>query len=135
MTKKEMFAALSAYFTFTKAAIPDCTNEEVVEFLEHEFELLDKKANQPNRPTKTQAENEIYKDLIMKELERAYAPATASEIHEAILELKPFGIQKVSALLTQLKKEGLIIRTEDKNTAYFETASREAKAEEEIEEA
>lgn len=75
------------------------------------------------KPTATQKANEIYKGIILDNMEvgRAY---TVGELTKEI----PFGddvemsSQKVSALVKQLKDAGKVIRTEEKRKAYFTLA-------------
>ena len=73
------------------------------------------------KPTKTQVANEGFKAVIVENME----PGRLYTITELAKEM-PFGeelsTQRVSALITQLKKAGTIIRTEDKRKAYFSLA-------------
>lgn len=96
-------------------------SEELTSFIEHELELLDNKATN-RKPTKTQAENEVLRRAILDTLEpnKKY---TIAEIMETVPELKnhpTMTSQRVSALITQLKNDNLIIRTEEKRKAYFQ---------------
>ena len=73
------------------------------------------------KPTKTQVANESFKQVIVDNME----PGRLYTIAELVKEI-PFGedlsSQRVSALVTQLKKAGTVIRTEDKRKAYFSLA-------------
>ena len=73
------------------------------------------------KPTKTQVANEGFKQVIVDNME----PGRLYTITELAKEM-PFGeeltSQRVSALVTQLKKAGTVIRTEDKRKAYFSLA-------------
>ena len=98
-------------------------SEELTSFIEHELELLDNKATN-RKPTKTQAENEVLRRAILDTLEpnKKY---TIAEIMETVPELKNHSTmtsQRVSALITQLKNDNLMIRTEEKRKAYFQLA-------------
>ena len=48
MTKREMFVAI-------RNAVLD--NEEMVAFIDHEIDLLERKSTSPKKPTETQKEN------------------------------------------------------------------------------
>lgn len=73
------------------------------------------------KPTKTQIANEGFKATIIENMEpgRLY---TVTELSKEI----PFGdelsVQRVSALVRQLKESGKVIRTEEKRKAYFSLA-------------
>lgn len=112
MTKKEMFALIASV---------NADNAEIVEFCNHELELLAKKSSAPSKPTKSQLENVGYRKAILKALEVADAPMTISALCECE-GLQGLKNQRVSALVTQLKKEGLVNRSEVKRVAYFALA-------------
>ena len=112
MTKKEMFAHI---------ATVNSADQEIVDFCNHEIELLAKKASGSSKPTKTQVENETYKASILEILAEADRPLTISEMMEDD-RLSGLKNQRVSALVTQLKKAEQVVRTEDKKKAYFSLA-------------
>ena len=88
-----------------------------IEFLEKRAELHAKK-NASRKPTKAQEENEAIKAEILAFLEdgKSY---TITEIQKAMgLESN----QKTSALVRQLKDNGLVVRSESKGKAYFAKA-------------
>lgn len=107
MTKKEMYAAI-------KEKVAD--NADMVAFIDHEIELLNKK-NGAKKPTKTQLANEGFKDVILNSLT---GKMTISEINKTYLP--DLSAQRVSALVKVLKDEGKVKRTEVKRVAYFELA-------------
>ena len=89
----------------------------LIEALRHEIELLDKKKN---RKTKVQKENEGLIEIVYGAIADMETPATATAIYEKIRDVDGItSFNKVSALITQLKKEGRVIRVEDKKRAYF----------------
>ena len=108
ITKKEMF-------TMIKAQVKD--NAEMVAFIDHEIELLDKKAGS-KKPTKSQAENENIKDTILEVLARVER-VTVSELIKTDVRLKDFSNQKMSALLKQLVEAGKVNKVIDKKSSYF----------------
>lgn len=109
ITKKERFMEL-------KEIVNERT--DLVEFLDHEIELLNKKAN-TKTPSKTQVENESIKDVIVRTLASLAKPATITEIQENDSTLTALSNQKISALLSQLVKDNKVVRTVDKKKAYF----------------
>ena len=106
ITKKEMFAKL-------REMVKD--NAEMVKFIDHEIELLEKKnASKSAKPTATQIANEGHKKKIMEFLAK-HGKATVTQIMKAVgLESN----QKTSALVRQLKESGMVVRTEEKGVAY-----------------
>lgn len=97
---------------------------DLVAVMQHEIDLLDKKASNKTQ-TKTQKENETIKELILAELEKVGTPVTITELiaeSPAVAKATGNSNQKVSALMTQLKKSGAVVRTEDGKKALFSIA-------------
>lgn len=97
---------------------------DLVEVMNHEIELLEKKASKTTA-TKTQVANEGIKELIIKEMARIAKPVTITELiteSTEIAEKCGNSNQKVSALMTQLKNANLVVRTQDKKVARFSLA-------------
>ena len=111
ITKKEMF-------TMIKAQVKD--NAEMVAFIDHEIELLDKKASN-KKATKTQEANIGIKATILAVLEGA-KPMTVTEMQGASAELGELSNQKVSALVRQLVEAGKVVKTIDKKVSRFSFA-------------
>lgn len=106
MTKREMFARIASV----------CADDaEILAFVAHEVELLDKKNKAPKKATKTQVENEHLKDEILKVLAETDRPLTATEIGDKL----GISVNKTSALLTQLKEDNSVVREVVKRKAYF----------------
>ena len=89
-----------------------------IDYLVNERNLLEKKSSKSS-PSKTQIENEKIKEVIVEVLTASDIPLTITEIQKANEELGTLANQKISALLTQLKVENIVIRTEVKGKAYF----------------
>lgn len=89
-----------------------------IDFLTRERELLEKKSSK-STPTKTQLENENIKNVIVEVLTESDRPLTITEIQKANAGLEVLSNQKISSLLTQLKEENRVVRTEEKKKAYF----------------
>ena len=113
ITKKEMF-------TMIKAQVKD--NAEMVAFIDHEIELLNKKASN-KKATKTQKANVGIKSIILAVLKGA-KPMTITEMQGASAELGELSNQKVSALVRQLVEAGKVVKTIDKKVSRFSLADK-----------
>ena len=116
VTKKDNFKTL--YEMVENSTMANKT--ELLGFIDHEIELLEKKASAKTQ-TKTQKENIGIKDIIVDVLDNAEKPMTVSQmlVNE---KLKGYSNQKISALCKQLVESGLIVRIEDKKNALFTKA-------------
>ena len=93
-------------------------NEMYVTYLEHELELLDKKAEKRGKSDEELAEIARLKSLITDTL-ATVGKGTVSEIQKANSELGDLSNQKVTSLLKALKEEGVVIRaTEGRKTIF-----------------
>lgn len=110
MTKRDYFNRILGY-----------AKEEDKPFLEHELDLLAKKNSGEKKPTATQKENEVTKDVILGVLADGSAK-TIGEICKADETLKEMSSQKVSALVRQLVLDNKVVRNEIKRKAYFSLA-------------
>lgn len=120
MTKKEMFAEIIKMMNGETSSV---TEKEVIEFAEHEIELLNKKSSSGSgKPTKTQVENEGYKEVILEALATADKPMTVSELMEKAEGLAGLTNQRVTAIMTLLKNANKVVRTMEKKKAYFSLA-------------
>lgn len=113
MTKREMFAEI-------RNLVID--NAEMVAFIDHEVELLDRKANSVRKPTKTQIENDGFKATIVAYLATADAPKSIKELQAEIAELASLTNQRITHMLTDLVKGGTISKEYVKKTPYFSIA-------------
>ena len=118
VTKRERFAQLMAIVEASNVA----NATELKEFIEHEVELLNKKNSRSGKPTKTQVENETIKVQIVSILERVRKPMTVTQLLSES-ELAGLSNQKISALLTQLRESGKVMRTVEKKVAYYSMAT------------
>ena len=110
MTKREMFAEI-------RKAVID--NSDMVAFIDHELELLDKKKSGTRKPTKTQVENLAFKEQILEALIDADEPLTMKEIFEVVPALEGLTTQRVTHILTALIKEGKVEREIVKKVRYY----------------
>lgn len=123
VTKRERFEQI-------KALVSD--NAELVAFIDHEIELLNKKNSRSGKPTKTQVENEVIKNIILDTLQTIGKPVTVTQLL-ANDELNGLSNQRVSALLTQLRKSDKVVRTVEKKVAFY-SIKEESDEVEEVEE-
>lgn len=110
MTKRD-------YFNAIRAIVID--NQELVNFIDHEIELLNRKSSTKRKPTERQTENEGLKNLIIETLMKEDTLMSIPDLQEAIPELADLKTQRVSALLIALRKEKKVKRTYIKKVAYF----------------
>ena len=100
---------------------------DLVEVMEHEIELLDKK-KASGKMTKTQVANEDIKALIVEELTRLAKPVSITELISESAEIAEKcgnSNQKVSALMTQLKNAGAVVRITEGKKALLSVADSE----------
>ena len=115
-TKRDRFNAL--------LAIPAVAKDiELVEFINHEIELLDKKNTAERKPTAKQVENAGFKADILAWME----PDTkylSADVAKGVPSIIAAGISpnRVTAMLTQLVNDGAVIRTENKRKSYYSLA-------------
>ena len=120
VTKREKFEML-------KALVKD--NAMLVEFIDHEIELLDKKKSNGNAKANEKMEKSV--ELVYNALAEMDRPCTVSElIKESGLEelANENGIvstQKVSAMLKKLKDSGRVVSYTDKKKTYFRVATED----------
>lgn len=114
-TKKEMFGELIRL-------AQENERTDLVEFCEHEIELLNKKASASGQ-TKTQAENEKIKVIIAEELTRIARAVTISELIKESESLGQYSNQKLSALLKQMvENDKTVTKIIDKKKSLFTIA-------------
>ena len=97
------------------------SNSKLVEFIEHELELLDRKNSTDKKPTAQQTANEAIKVAILDNMAEG-AKYTITDLIKSVPECADLTNQRVSALVRQLVEEKMVVRTEDKRKAYFSLA-------------
>lgn len=122
LTKVDMFQQAIEMVRGNAVAV---TPEQFEEFFSHEIELLRSKSSAPAKPTKTQIENEGYKQAILRTLSASDRPMSIPEIISATPELTGLANQRVSAIITLLKKAKQVVRTEIKKKAFFSVSETE----------
>lgn len=113
LTKKEMFAKLYAL-------VENSTVDgklDMLGFIDHEIELLDKKATKTTLTIKQRANLEILNTIreVMRGAEKA---VTISDLIKTE-PLKVFTTQKISALMKKLVDSGEVEKTQLKKVSYF----------------
>lgn len=113
MTKREMFAEI-------RNIVAD--NEEMVAFIDHEIELLERKSNSPKKPTKTQVENDGFKAEIVAYLTEVDTPKTIKELQAEIPSISGLTNQRITHMLTNLVKAEILTKEYVKKTPYYSVA-------------
>ena len=120
MTKKEMFTEI-------RKVVAD--NDEMVAFIDHEIELLNRKSGSPRKPTKNQLENEGFKADILTALAEADKAVNIKELCVICPSISGLTNQRITHMLTDLRKDGKVARSYVKKVAYFALGSEESEDE------
>ena len=114
VTKAQMFAQI-------KAVPAVAENKEMVEFIDHELDLLAKKSAN-RKPTKKNEENEVLKDKIIEVLKTFENGGTVTDILNADDTFNGMSNQKISSLVRQLVLDGIVVKSTDKKKSIFSIA-------------
>ena len=117
MTKREKFAIVRSIVEASEHEMIDV----LLEFVDHEVELLGRKTSGERKPTAVQVANAGIKDAIMDGAEpnRLY---TITEFIKEIPGCEELTTQKVTALCGQLVAEGRLSRIKEKGKTFFQLA-------------
>ena len=96
--------------------------EEMVAFIDHEIELLERKSNSPKKPTKTQVENDGFKAEIVAYLTEVDTPKTIKELQAEIPSISGLTNQRITHMLTDLVKAETLTKEYVKKTPYYSVA-------------
>jgi hypothetical protein len=124
VTKAQRFEDIKALLT-GGIATHGTTVEDAITVLDHEMELLAKKnsgSSGEKKPTATQVANEDYKAQILEFLATIPADSdgvTCTEILKGVPALADYQVQKVAALVRQLKAAGRVTSKEVKGKSLF----------------
>lgn len=120
LTKKD-------YFKMLKGIDKVAENAELVKFIDHEIELLNRKNSADRKLSGNALANvglrEEIIEILSKNPEHLF---TATEVQKAMKD--EYSNQRVSALLKQLKEEGKVEKIQDKRKSYFKLAWKEIPA-------
>ena len=111
LTKKDLFGQAR------ELAIAN-GREDLVAFIDHEIELLNKKASASGE-SKTQKENLVIMDKLYNELANIGRAVTISEFQANSEYASTLSNQKISALFKKMKEAGKIVKTIEKKKSYF----------------
>ena len=115
-TKREHFAELR---------ILAAGNAELITFIDHEVELLNKKNSAERKPTVNQLDNEKIKKIIADNIgDKRY---TITEMIKALLsntEWAEITCSRLTAVCTQMVESGVLMRDVVKRKAYYRKAQR-----------
>lgn len=95
-------------------------NEELVAFVDHELELLNKKAS--TKSTKINDEQVALMEKIVNALNEIGRSVTISELQKENAEMAEYSNQKLSAMLKKLVDNKQVTKIVDKKKSYFTTA-------------
>jgi D-arabinose 5-phosphate isomerase GutQ len=115
ITKAMRYAQIREILVETEA------DSALVDFVDHEVELLEKKNSTEKKPTATQVANAALKDAILRELVESGKAETVTDLMKSVPELVEADCsnQRVSALLSQLVKSEQVERITEKRKSYF----------------
>ena len=115
-TKREHFAELR---------ILAADNAELIAFIDHEVELLNKKNSAERKPTINQMDNKKIKKIIADNIgDKRY---TITEMTKALLsdtEWAEITCSRLTAVCTQMVESGMLVREVEKRKAYYRKAQR-----------
>ena len=95
-------------------------NDELIEFIDHEIELLNRKNSAERKPTANQLDNVKIKKLIKENI--GTNRYTITEMIKALLngtEWAEITCSRLTAICTQMVEEGDLVRDVDKRKAYY----------------
>ena len=110
-TKREHYAELRMLAT---------GNAELIAFIDHEIELLNKKNSAERKPTANQLDNVKIKKIIKENI--GTNRYTITEMIKALLsgtEWAEITCSRLTAICTQMIEEGDLVRDVDKRKAYY----------------
>lgn len=114
MTKKDWFKELEKLVKKSEYG----RKEEMLKFITHEVELLDKKHSKSGQ-TKIQKENLEIMEKIVASLKKVEKPVTITELQASDKEMAVFSNQKLSALLKKLVESDRVVKTTEKKKSMF----------------
>lgn len=94
-------------------------NQDLVDFINHEIELLTRKNSSEKKPTAAQLENEKTAEVVLATLVENGNGMTVTEIIKANKDLSEFTNQKITAILRNLISADKVERIEDKRKTLF----------------
>ena len=102
-----------------KKLLANANRPDLLDFCDHEIELLDSRNSAERKPTATQKANADYKTTIVAYLANVGVPKTITDLIKEVDGFAEFSNQKVSALCNALAKDGKIQRAVVGRKTYF----------------
>lgn len=116
MTKRDLFSNL---ISLIDTGACDADFGELKAGLQHEIDLLDKKASTPRKPTATQVENESLRAELLSFLVSVDTLKSIKEIQEECSTFAELSNQRMSHLLSALVNDDKVEKTYVKKTPYY----------------
>lgn len=117
MTKKEKFAIIRSIVETSNHA----NAEMLIDFIDHEVELLTRKNSGEKKPTAKQVANSVVQNEILECMEVG-EKYTVGELMKLVPALDGVSNQYASSQVRALVNAGSLVRTEEKRKAYFSLA-------------
>ena len=108
-------------FTFARDHFAELGDEKMVAFFESRLAQVEKKNSAERKPTAKQVENAGIKGAILEWMEED-TQYTAADVAKTCPACEGLTVQRVSAMLTQLGKDGLLTVTEEKRKHFYSIA-------------
>lgn len=115
VTKREHFAMLTDLVNKSDVV----NKEDLLKFIAHEVELLDKK-HSTKKETETQKQNKILAETVYEIVADANGRVSIAEVMEQLEEMgTSVSNQKASYILNSLAKELRVVKTYEKKVPYY----------------
>ena len=111
-TKREMYNEILAVTAVAE-------NPEMVDFINHQIELLDNRKDAPKKPTEKQVQNEACRAEILVFLTDADKPMNITDIQNGVPSITGFSNQRISRLLSALVDADKLTKEYIKGRPYF----------------
>lgn len=96
-------------------------NTGLVEFAQHEIELLDKKTQSKGTSKNAKEQEEVINEII-EALETVGRAVTITELQKEVDTMAKYSNQKLSAMLKKMVDNGSVTKIVDKKKSYFQFA-------------
>ena len=116
LTKRDHFNALLAIPTVA-------SNPTLVEFIENELDLLNRKNSKPSgKQTEKQEANDVLKQAMLDYLANGGDQHTVTDFIKNVPECAGLSQQKITALVRQMVEDGKMEKVIEKRVSYFKLA-------------
>ena len=118
-TKRDLFNAILAIVADENCGLNVETRDAITEGIQHEIDLLDRKASTPKKPTAQQVENETFKADILAYLSTEDAPRCIKEIQAGVPSVSEISNQRITHILTAMVNAGVLVKDYVKKTPFY----------------